>query len=135
MLPMGSWTILESPRSNPTAGRPDYWGRTRDVPSAAASSIFGLKVTGVDVDRQRMFRQFEFEDMEREIRREIFSIQRNQGLSDAERKAALDKVQKKIDALMSEREPERPPRTEAPAQYPSLAPDRSDESRLVPDYF
>ena len=71
------------------------------MPSAVASSLLGLKTTPIDVGREGVFRQFEFEDMEREIRREIFSIQRNQGLTDAEREAALEKVQKKIDALLA----------------------------------
>ena len=54
------------------------------------------------------------------------------------------KKREQIDALSLEmidiakdalREPERPARPKVPAQFPSLAPDESDESRLVPDYF
>jgi ribosomal protein L13E len=82
--------------------QPDYFGRTQSVPSAALSTILGLKTTPVDVRQERGFRLYEFEKLIEDLDREGASLTRNRGLSVEEKRRRLGELMNKKRQLTQE---------------------------------
>lgn len=83
-------------------GQPDYFGRTSTVPTAVASTMMGLKVSPVDVERERFFREKEAEDLLEELERQAFQVMNDQRMSPAEQERRMEQLREKADRLVSQ---------------------------------
>jgi len=83
-------------------GRPDYHGRLRDIPMTLADVLGGLKVTPVDMEMQKGFKQSEKRNKVQEIQREMGSDNRNQSFTPEEREKRNKRNMEKIQGLLKE---------------------------------
>jgi hypothetical protein len=85
------WTRIQKALTS----KPDYFGRTTDLRSAIASTLFGLKITPIDVRQQKRFRRFERNREVRDIGGAIARIRRNRGLTREEKRVEMRKLRAK----------------------------------------
>ncbi|KKK79091.1 hypothetical protein LCGC14_2836990, partial [marine sediment metagenome] len=73
---------------------PDYMGRTSSLPTAAASSLLGLKTTPIDPRVQRIYRHAEKQREIRDIEMQIGRVRRNRGLKGPEKAREIRRLRR-----------------------------------------
>lgn len=81
---------------------PDYRGRTSSLPTAAASTLLGLKITPIDPRQERRYWQFEVDREIREIEMEVGKVRRNRGLAPSEKAQRIQRLKRMQVALRNE---------------------------------
>ncbi len=100
-------------------GEPDYFGRTRPVPSILADALLGLRTTPIDPRLEARFRQRELQEQICALRSEAASIQRDQRLSAAVKRERLARLRDKVRKII---ERQSAPRRPAPTLRPLVPP-------------
>lgn len=75
--------------------KPDYFGRVSSIPTAAASTLAGVKVQPLDPQREGVYREHEAEAVLRELEAEARSINRSQARSPEEKQRELASLREK----------------------------------------
>jgi hypothetical protein len=83
-------------------GKEDYFGRERSIPGAVASTLFGLKVTGIDPAQEAARRLAEYERSLRDLGTEMRITQRNRSLSPEARKKKIEGIFQQTRKMMEE---------------------------------
>lgn len=86
-------------------GEVDYFGRTSSLPTAAASSLLGLKTTPFDPVIEARMRRSERNQAEREIAIEEFRVRRNRALTGEEKRNKLQKLAEQRRKLLKSQTP------------------------------
>jgi hypothetical protein len=87
-----SWQKLQSA----IEGRPDYFGRERNIPLSIADVLGGVKVNPVDLKQQKQFKTRATRNTIEDLRFKARSIMRNQSLKPEERRREVEKIREKI---------------------------------------
>lgn len=84
--------------------KPDYRGRTSSLPTAAASTLLGLKTTPIDPGQERRYREYEKRNTIRDIEMEIGKVKRNRGMSLAEKAKEIHRLKRLQFAVQNPKE-------------------------------
>lgn len=80
-------------------GRPDYFGRTRSLPTAMLDTLAGLKTTPIDPKLQRSFLLREKQRDMDSLQTDAFKIKSNRGLTKEEKKSKLEELRAKAKSI------------------------------------
>lgn len=75
--------------------KPDYFGRVSSIPTAAASTLLGIKVSPLDPAREGVYREHEAQTVLRELEAEARSVSRSQARSPGEKQKELATLREK----------------------------------------
>lgn len=106
---------------------PDYMGRTSSIPTAAASTLLGLKTTPIDPRMQRIYRHSEFRRTMEDIDMQIGKVRRNRGMKLSEKHTEIRRLrnikrelrQKYLKGLSGVNPPETPRTERGEQEIPS----------------
>jgi hypothetical protein len=82
-------------------GRPDYFGRPTDLPTALGSAATGINVRPLDVNTEAMFRDKEFKDAMEDLRKGMYRLQADQRLTNEARDSRMKELVKRQQDLVA----------------------------------